>query len=130
LCAVVPACGSVTDTAEGEQVACENGECAVRGPQMLHEVLRRRPTRPKAVDAGAPGGAMPQDVAVFPCAICARADNCCKAETGASCGYRSACTSAHSTDEVSYYSALCRLLVESGPSPDGACGSAVTGVSP
>jgi hypothetical protein len=125
--AVLPACGSATETAEGElcaQVACENGECATRGPQMLREGLRRRCAKPKVVDAGAPGGAMPEDVAVFPCAICARADNCCKAQGGGGCAYRSACTSARTTDEVAFYSAFCRILVESGPPPGGAgCGS-------
>ena len=116
----LPACGPATDTAESElcaQAACEDGDCATRGPHMLREALRRRCAKPKGVDAGTSGGAMPDDVAVFPCAICARADNCCKAQGLGGCAYTAACTSARTTDEAAFLSALCRGFVESGPAP-------------
>jgi hypothetical protein len=127
--AALPGCGPAADTVESElcaESACDNGDCATGGQQMLREGLRRRCKKPKGIDAGAPGGAsgMMQDTAVFPCAICARADNCCKAQGLAGCSYTQACNSARTTDETAFYSVLCRAVVESGPTPGGgACGS-------
>src|SRR5262245_29598100 len=94
---VSPACGPTTEIEEGElcaQEPCANGDCATLGHQMLRDGPRRRCRKQKKADAGAPGVAATEDVAVFPCAICARADNCCRARGQGGCAYASTCASA------------------------------------
>jgi hypothetical protein len=69
------------------------------------------------VDGGG-ADALPVEIMMLPCAVCARADNCCKARGEGGCGYTAACSSAHTTDEQQLRVAVCLAVV----GPDGPAG--------
>ena len=76
--------------------------------------------------SGAAGatGAVATDVVEFPCTVCRKAENCCKAEGFTDCGYTAACASAMNASQVEFYVALCRAMLRASvakKTPD-ACG--------
>ncbi|HXU02378.1 MAG TPA: hypothetical protein VN903_15535 [Polyangia bacterium] len=65
------------------------------------------------------------DLAEFPCTVCRKAENCCKAEGLTDCGYTAACTNAPNADQMQYYLALCRAMLEASAGskkPPDVCG--------
>jgi len=50
------------------------------------------------------------------CALCARAEACCKAEGLTDCNYASLCAKANNAEKAGFYMALCRKLLEAASS--------------
>ncbi len=74
--------------------------------------------------AGGASDAVATEVAEFPCTVCRRAENCCKAEGLTDCGYTAACASAMNGEQMEFYLALCRAMLRAAADkkiPD-ACG--------
>jgi len=77
-----------------------------------------------ASGAGGATGAVATEVAEFPCTVCRRAENCCKAEGLTDCGYTAACASAMNAEQMEFYRALCRAVLRAaaGKKTPDACG--------
>jgi hypothetical protein len=50
------------------------------------------------------------------CALCARAEACCKAEGLTDCNYASLCAKANNAGKVGFYMALCRKVLDAASS--------------
>jgi hypothetical protein len=135
---IASGCGEVVPAdAEENQLcakkACDRGDCPSRGAGK-HGAnggagggcsMGRDAAGGNPAGAGT-GGAAATDSYIPPCAACARAEACCKAEGLTDCDYTAACASA-APDKAQYYIALCRMVLKdlAGASktlPD-ACGS-------
>ena len=57
-------------------------------------------------------GAVPTELAQFPCTVCRRAENCCRAEGLTDCGYTAACASATNAQQMEFYLVLCRAVLD------------------
>jgi hypothetical protein len=77
-----------------------------------------------ASGAGGTSGAVATEVAEFPCMVCRRAENCCKAEGLTDCSYTAACASAMNAEQMEFYLALCRAVLRAsvGKKMPDACG--------
>jgi hypothetical protein len=116
LLASAPACGANAGTEENR--ACAPAACSdVDGAAGT--------TGSGAADAGLSKDATPTEIIVLPCTLCVRAEACCKAEGLTDCGYTAACTSAPTAQQVEFYLALCRAVLESSAAgsktPPGGC---------
>jgi hypothetical protein len=71
------------------------------------------------------GGAVPTELAQFPCTVCRRAENCCRAEGLTDCGYTAACASATNAQQMEFYLVLCRAVLSAAAgakAPADVCG--------
>jgi hypothetical protein len=135
------ACGEVTASgAEETQLcakkSCEGKDCPPGGqPPQASDAGARCVTNDGGASGSAPGGAagttgvggaVPTEVAEFPCTVCRKAENCCKAEGLTDCGYTAACASSTSGEKTQFYLALCRTVLSAstaGPkTPGDVCG--------
>jgi len=66
--------------------------------------------------SGSSGGATLTDAYEPGCALCARAEACCKAEGLTDCNYAAACARASNARKAEYYMTLCRLILEAASS--------------
>ena len=138
---LAPACGEVTASDAQQTQACAKkaggrghgaagtgADCAAAtGGGATGEAGRGGGGMTGASGAnGAAGatGAVATDVVEFPCTVCRKAENCCKAEGFTDCGYTAACASAMNASQVEFYVALCRAMLRASvakKTPD-ACG--------
>src|SRR5262245_21943511 len=76
--------------------------------------------------SGSSGGATLTDTYDPACALCARAEACCKAEGLTDCNYAAACANASNAEKAAYYMTLCRLILNAASSgtrtPPDVCG--------
>jgi hypothetical protein len=110
------ACGGVTENASA--VTCETGGKQGSG----------RGGAPSPDDtAGSSTAVVPDEVIVLPCTICARAENCCKAEGLTDCSYAAACAAASPSQQNQFYLPLCHAMLakprHGGKKLSDACGS-------
>lgn len=132
---LAPACGEVTASDAQQTQACAKkaggrghgaagGDCATAtGGGATGEAGRGGGMTGASGAAGATG-AVATDVVEFPCTVCRKAENCCKAEGFTDCGYTAACASAMNASQVEFYVALCRAMLRASvakKTPD-ACG--------
>ena len=78
-----------------------------------------------ATGQGGSAGAVPTEVAQFPCTVCRRAENCCRAEGLTDCGYTAACASATNAQQMEFYLVLCRAVFSAASgdkAPADVCG--------
>ena len=140
-------CGEVTATGAEETQACAKKRCAGMNcpppDQPKHEsdagagcVTGRDgsagggPGSTPSGSAGATGqggsaGAVPTELAQFPCTVCRRAENCCRAEGLTDCGYTAACASAANAQQMEFYLVLCRAVLNAASgakAPADVCG--------
>ena len=66
--------------------------------------------------SGSSGGATRTDTYNPGCALCARAEACCKAEGLADCNYAAACAKANNAEKAAFYMALCRMVLDAASS--------------
>lgn len=138
---LIAACGEVTANGAEETQVCAKKTCAGKDcprPDQKTEQsdagmgcttnsggAAASPTSGGAGTAGA-GGAVPTEVAEFPCLICRRAENCCRAEGLTDCGYTAACASAMNAQQMEFYVAFCRAVLDAsasgGKRPPDVCG--------
>lgn len=143
--ALVAACGEVTANGAEEtrlcgEKSCAGKDCPSSSRQPADETdagARCMTGSGGATGAGSStaaggtagttgaGGGVPTEVAEFPCTVCRKAENCCKAEGLTDCGYTAACASSTNAQQVQFYLVLCRevLSAASGSkAPADACG--------
>lgn len=140
--ALPAACGEVTAAGAEETQACAKKRCAGHDcpppDQSKHESDAGAgcATGTGGATGGAPGstpgggagtaGAVPTELAQFPCTVCRRAENCCRAEGLTDCGYTAACASATNAQQMEFYLVLCRAVLDAsaaGPKvPPDVCG--------
>ena len=99
LLALLAACGEVTSNEDAglcAEAACDDSDGSAQG--------RPGYGRHKKAQGGA-------GTAAFPCAVCARAEACCKAAGGADCNHAAACASATGSAQQ-FYLASCRAALE------------------
>jgi len=135
---LAPACGEVTASDAQQTQACAKkaggrghgaagtgGDCATAtGGGATGEAGRGGGGMTGASGAAGATGAVATDVVEFPCTVCRKAENCCKAEGFTDCGYTAACASAMNASQVEFYVALCRAMLRASvakKTPD-ACG--------
>ena len=135
---LAPACGEVTASDAQQTQACAKkaggrghgaagtgGDCATAtGGGATGEAGRGGGGMTGASGAVGAMGAVATDVVEFPCTVCRKAENCCKAEGFTDCGYTAACASAMNASQVEFYVALCRAMLRASvakKTPD-ACG--------
>ena len=135
---LAPACGDVTASDAQQTQACAKkaggrghvaagtgGDCATAtGGGATGEAGRGGGGMTGASGAAGATGAVATDVVEFPCTVCRKAENCCKAEGFTDCGYTAACASAMNASQVEFYVALCRAMLRASvakKTPD-ACG--------
>ena len=135
---LAPACGEVTASDAQQTQACAKkaggrghgaagtgGDCATAtGGGATGEAGRGGGGMTGASGAAGAMGAVATDVVEFPCTVCRKAENCCKAEGFTDCGYTAACASAMNASQVEFYVALCRAMLRASvakKTPD-ACG--------
>ncbi len=133
-----PACGEVIAGDAQQTQACAKkaggrghgapgtgGDCATAtGGGATGEAGRGGGGMTGASGAAGATGAVATDVVEFPCTVCRKAENCCKAEGFTDCGYTAACASAMNASQVEFYVALCRAMLRASvakKTPD-ACG--------
>ena len=90
--------------------ACDGGDCASRAQSDCTGEERGE-------DAGSPSVPAPTDVIVPLCAVCVRAENCCKAAGLADCHYVKACVSATPAVQQ-YYVGQCQAMLNASASGD------------
>ena len=90
--------------------ACDGGDCASRAQSDCTGEERGE-------DAGSPSVPAPTDVMVPLCAVCVRAENCCKAAGLADCHYVKACVSATPAVQQ-YYVGQCQAVLNASASGD------------
>jgi hypothetical protein len=66
--------------------------------------------------AGGSGGAALTDAYDPGCALCARAEACCKAEGLTDCNYAAACANASNAEKAAFYVAFCRMVLDAASS--------------
>lgn len=66
--------------------------------------------------SGSSGGASLTDTYDPGCALCARAEACCKAEGLTDCNYTAACANATNAEKADFYMAFCRLVLDAASS--------------
>ena len=146
--ALVPACGEVTATGAEEAQACAKKRCAGNNcpppDQPKHESDAGAGCAPGSAGAagrdmgssssgsagtagqGGSAGAVPTELAQFPCTVCRRAENCCRAEGLTDCGYTAACASATNAQQMEFYLVLCRAVLDASAAgtkvPADVCG--------
>ena len=135
---LAPACGEVTASDAQQTQACAKkaggrghgaagtgADCAAAtGGGATGEAGRGGGGMTGASGAAGAMGAVATDVVEFPCTVCRKAENCCKAEGFTDCGYTAACASAMNASQVEFYVALCRAMLRASvakKTPD-ACG--------
>ena len=135
---LAPACGEVTASDAQQTQACAKkaggrghgaagtgADCATAtGGGATGEAGRGGGGMTGASGAAGAMGAVATDVVEFPCTVCRKAENCCKAEGFTDCGYTAACASAMNASQVEFYVALCRAMLRASvakKTPD-ACG--------
>jgi len=135
---LAPACGEVTASDAQQTQACARkaggrghgaagtgGDCATAtGGGATGEAGRGGGGMTGESGAAGATGAVATDVVEFPCTVCRKAENCCKAEGFTDCGYTAACASAMNASQVEFYVALCRAMLRASvakKTPD-ACG--------
>ena len=135
---LAPACGDVTASDAQQTQACARkaggrghgaagtgADCATAtGGGATGEAGRGGGGMTGASGAAGATGAVATDVVEFPCTVCRKAENCCKAEGFTDCGYTAACASAMNASQVEFYVALCRAMLRASvakKTPD-ACG--------
>jgi len=135
---LAPACGEVTASDAQQTQACAKkaggrghgaagtgADCAAAtGGGATGEAGRGGGGMTGASGAAGATGAVATDVVEFPCTVCRKAENCCKAEGFTDCGYTAACASAMNASQVEFYVALCRAMLRASvakKTPD-ACG--------
>ena len=135
---LAPACGEVTASDAQQTQACAKkaggrghgaagtgADCAAAtGGGATGEAGRGGGGMTGANGAAGATGAVATDVVEFPCTVCRKAENCCKAEGFTDCGYTAACASAMNASQVEFYVALCRAMLRASvakKTPD-ACG--------
>src|SRR5262245_51475116 len=116
LALVLAACGEVTTNEDAglcTQAVCDDGKsddgCGPGGAAKSR--CKKNGKEAPAADAGMPLVPAPTDVIVPPCTVCARAENCCKAEGMSDCNYAVACAEAKPAEQQAYL-ALCRAVLE------------------
>jgi hypothetical protein len=76
--------------------------------------------------SGNSGGATLTDAYESGCALCVRAEACCKAEGLTDCNYTAACAKASNAEKAAYYMTLCRLVLNAASTgtrtPPDVCG--------
>lgn len=109
------ACGGVTESTNA--VTCETGGKQGSG-------LGGAPS-PDGT-GGSSANVVADDVIVLPCTICARAENCCKAEGLTDCNYAAACAAASPGQQNQFYLPLCHAMLakprNGGKKLSDACG--------
>ena len=134
--ALVAACGEVTANGAEETRLCGEKSCAGKGCPPPRQAEDETDAGARCVTGGGAatgggagttgaGGSVPTEVAEFPCTVCRKAENCCKAEGLTDCGYTAACASSTNAQQVQFYLVLCRevLSASSGSkAPADACG--------
>jgi hypothetical protein len=66
--------------------------------------------------SGSSGGASLTDTYDPGCALCARAEACCKAEGLTDCNYAAACANASNAEKAAFYVAFCRMVLDAASS--------------
>jgi hypothetical protein len=134
------ACGEVTASGAEQQQSCAKKPCVGKGcpPRAPTEKSDGGAACDPSSDAtaatgqggtggggttGTGGAPAATEAAEFPCTVCRKAENCCKAEGFAECGYTAACANATNAEEMQFYLALCRTVLKtstpgSGSPPD------------
>src|SRR3954471_23653580 len=128
--ALVSACGEVTANGAEETRLCGEKSCAGKdcpSPRQAKDEIDAGAhcmTGDEAVPGGGSsraaggtagatgaGGGVPTEVAQFPCTVCRKAENCCKAEGLTDCGYTAACASSTNAQQMQFYLVLCRAVL-------------------
>jgi hypothetical protein len=139
---LLASCGEVTAAGAEETQACAKKRCAGMNcpppDQPKHESdagagcvtgsdgsTGGGPGSTPSGSAGGTGGAVPTELAQFPCTVCRRAENCCRAEGLSDCGYTAACASATNAQQMEFYLVLCRAVFSAATgakAPADVCG--------
>ena len=107
----LPACdGGDWRCFRGGGASLDGGDCASRAQSDCTGEERGE-------DAGSPSVPAPTDVMVPLCAVCVRAENCCKAAGLADCHYVKACVSATPAVQQ-YYGGQCQAVLNASASGD------------
>jgi hypothetical protein len=135
--ALVGACGEVSANGTDETRLCGEKSCAGKDcppPRQAKDETdagARCMTGGEAAAGGSAGttgagGNVPTEVAEFPCTVCRKAENCCKAEGLTDCGYTAACASSTNAQQMQFYLVLCRAVLSASTAgskvPADACG--------
>jgi len=142
--ALIAACGEVTANGAEETRLCGEESCAGKHcppPRQAKDEIDAGArctagddgaagggsgTAPGSAGTTGAGGGVPTEVAEFPCTICRKAENCCKAEGLTDCGYTAACASSTNAQQTQFYLVLCRAVLNASTAgskvPVDACG--------
>jgi len=142
---LLAACGEVTANGAEETQSCAKKRCAGKNCPATDQPKQPRDAGAGCVTGddggigGAPGhtpgggagttgtgGAVPTELAEFPCTVCRRAENCCRAEGLTDCGYTAGCASATNAQQMEFYLVLCRAVLDASSTgskkPADVCG--------
>lgn len=142
---LLAACGEVTANGAEETQSCAKKPCAGKNcpppdqPKQPSDAGAGCVTGGDAATGGAPGstpsggagttgtgGVLPTELAAFPCTVCRRAENCCRAAGLTDCGYTAACASATNAQQMEFYVVLCRAVLDASSTgsktPADVCG--------
>jgi hypothetical protein len=140
--ALVGACGEVTANGADETRLCGEKSCAGKDcpPPRQAKDETDAGVRCMTGDEAAPGGGSPRaaggsggttggiptEAAEFPCTVCRKAENCCKAEGLTDCGYTAACASSTNAQQTQFSLVLCCAMLSASNAgskvPADACG--------
>lgn len=137
VCSVLPACGEVTangaeETQSCAKKSCKGDDCPPSGggghamAGAGGDCSTAKGGSGGTTGAGGAGGAaVATDVVDFPCTVCRKAENCCRAEGLTDCGYTAACATAKNAEQMEFYLVLCRAVLDASAgskAPSDVCG--------